>query len=150
MKKNLTLFLLAVMTITLSLTATSCGGDDDFDANNIVGEWYVSKVKGYMMSNGSKVEMSASYTKTNSPISFVFNSDGTGTTNDNSEDEEGYPLTWSIDGKTMTIIEDGETQSFKIKKLTSSTLTFTVKATISEEESDVEAEVEQTMTLTKK
>jgi hypothetical protein len=119
--KSLVLLLISIATIGVYV---SCSKDDDSSSSNIsvaslIGTWKISHTKGYEINSGKKWDVDV---PADADI-YVFNSDGTYTNKQVSvEGTSTGSGIWSLSGGDLLLSNIEYTDTFKIEKLTSSTL----------------------------
>ena len=119
--KSLVLLLISIATIGVYV---SCSKDDDSSSSNIsvaslIGTWKISHTKGYEINSRKKWDVDV---PADADI-YVFNSDGTYTNKQVSvEGTSTGSGIWSLSGGDLLLSNIEYTDTFKIEKLTSSTL----------------------------
>lgn len=117
--------ILVASAFAFGLTFTSCSGDDDSNGGSIVAKWNFSTVKytvnGTVAYNGPYDDNEVGCASDN--IEIFENGTALETDYFNSDcDFETYPSTYTRDGNTLTVTDDGDVTEIEIVELTSSKL----------------------------
>ncbi len=99
----------------LSAGFASCSDDDEgVDSSAIVGKWEITWSEGYER-DSEDPEYDDEWSEAVGGIYVVFNSDGTGY-----EEDESDPFTWTLEGDKITVKSKYYTEVSDVVKLTSS------------------------------
>ncbi len=89
-------------------------------SSSIVGTWNFTWSSGWIKDSSGQIL--DEWNESASGTTFVLNADGTGTVSA----EVRMSVTWTLANQTLTLIGDGETSSYPVKKLTATELVITM------------------------
>jgi hypothetical protein len=117
--------ILVASALVMGLSFTSCGSDDDSNNSSIVGKWNFSTAKytvnGTVTYNGPYDDNEVGCAADN--VELFANGTALETDYFNSDcDFDTYPSTYTRNGNTLTVTDDGDVNTLEILELTSNKL----------------------------